>query len=64
MQVTKTSRQQTTKGETMTKYTLTENAVAYFIEYAKGKVEAFDTIEARDEAIAEIAADDAAWAAA
>ena len=47
-----------------TKYTLTENAVAFFIVYAKGKVEAFATVEERNEAIAEIAADDAAWAAA
>jgi hypothetical protein len=64
MRATKASNQQTTKGKTMTKYTLTENAVAYFIVYAKGKVQAFATVEARNEAIAEIAADDAAWAAA
>lgn len=45
-------------------YELTENAVAFFIVYATGKVDAFDTVAERDAVVAEIDADNAAFLAA
>lgn len=48
----------------MTKIRLYENGIAYFIEWPNGAVDSYETEAARDARIAELRADDAAWAAA